>query len=145
VMRVKLAWTVSVVVVLLVIVLVVPIKNQLTSWNVLPTSEGLTELYFTHSTMLPSTYIAKQKQTVLFTIHNEEYRTETYHYEIMEAASVGTPDSILASGIVTLRQGESRDVAATVAIQPLAARVNVSVVLTNQHESVQYWLNEMAA
>jgi uncharacterized membrane protein len=128
------------------IVLLAPsIKRQLNDWKLLPQPERLTELYFTHPNSLPSNYTASQAQAVDFTVHNLEYRTETYSYTIVEATEPGQTGVTLARGNFTLKQGDYKKVTERIILQPLASRVNVDVNLTNVNESVDYWLTRQGA
>src|SRR5579862_8331355 len=58
------------------------IIDQLNKWKLLPQPETFTELYFNNSTNLPSYVKQNQQIKFAFTVHNLEYKTYTYPYEI---------------------------------------------------------------
>jgi hypothetical protein len=117
------------------------IKNQLNAWKLLPQPEPLTELYFTHPNNLPSTFTSGQSQTVSFTVHNIEYKTEVYPYSIVETSNNGAQSVTLANGSFTLQQNQYEKINRPATISDLGSRVKVEVNLPSVNESIDYWLN----
>ena len=134
----------TVVIILLILGLVFhqPIKNQLNSWKLLPEPERLTELYFTKPNNLPSTYTPGQSQTVSFTVHNLEYRTTAYPYQISEQNQADTQSQTLAQGQFTLKQNAYEHAVSTIVLPDLGSRVKVVINLPNLAESIDYWVSE---
>jgi uncharacterized membrane protein len=119
------------------------IKNQLDSWKLLPQPEKLTELYFTNPNNLPTTYSPGQQQDVQFTIHNIEYKTEHYTYQIIENNQAGTdPVTLTNNGSFTLNQNQYGKISNPVTLANLGTRVKVEVKLLNVNESINYWESE---
>jgi hypothetical protein len=138
----------GVVVVALIIFCIVDahgIKDQLNDWKLLPEPEKLTELYFTHPNSLPSTYIAGSTQAVAFTVHNLEYQTENYQYQIVETSDNGQQSQVLETANFTLKQGQYKNVTNLVSLNDLGSRVKVAVDLSNVNESISYWLNGVSS
>jgi uncharacterized membrane protein len=69
--------------------------------NLVPQPERFTELYFIDSSNLPRQTVAKQPISFSFGIHNVEYMTMTYPYEVYLMYTDGHRLSI-ASGTITL-------------------------------------------
>lgn len=132
--------TLSLLVILMVVFARGPVKRQLEAWKVLPQPEHLTELSFTHPQALPKTLVPDQTQTVAFTVHNLEYRTMIYHYVISETPANSTVSLILADHSFTLPQNKYEN--ASIAIRPtaMAGPAKITVTLTNNNESIDYWL-----
>jgi uncharacterized membrane protein len=135
-------------IVLLVIIAIVlgsifhsQIKNQLNDWKLLPQPESLTELYFTKPNNLPSSYIAGQSQTVRFTVHNQEYKTMTYHYLVVEQSQDGSQSQTLSSGDFTIGQNVYQGENVTVVPANLGSRVKIVIELPTVNESIDYWAN----
>ena len=118
-----------------------PINRQLHAWKLLPEPERLTELYFTHSTSLPATYTPGDTETVAFTVHNLEYRTVTYHYNIVQISQSNSQKLPLASGTFTLRQNHYANKSVTVTLGDLS-RSQVSIQLSPVSETIDYWVNK---
>jgi hypothetical protein len=78
-------------------------------------------------------------QTVSFTVHNLEYRTTDYHYQIVEYSNDGSQSKQLASGSYVLRQNATEQPNVPVLPVNLGSRVQIVVELTNVNESVDYW------
>lgn len=122
-----------------------PIDRQLRDWKLLPEPERLTELYFTHPNNLPSNYTPGQPQTVAFTVHNLEYRTTDYHYQIVEQSQAGNASQTLASGSFTLTQNQYSSPMLNITPTDLGQHVKVEVRLGDQNESIDYLLNKEGA
>lgn len=121
------------------------IKNQLKDWKLLPEPERLTELYFTHPNNLPTTYTPGQSQTVAFTVHNLEYKTEDYSYQIIENNQAESQPIILTTGTFVLDQNQYGNINNPVTLGAIDSRMMVEVKLTNVNESIDYWVNEASS
>jgi uncharacterized membrane protein len=117
------------------------IDRQLHDWKVLPEPERLTELYFTHPNTLPTTYTTGQTLPVNFTVHNLEYRTETYHYQIIETTNAGSQTKILYSGSFTLKQNSYHNTNVNISTLDRGNHAKLEVLLLNVHESIDYLLD----
>lgn len=117
------------------------IKNQLNAWKLLPEPERLTELYFTHPNSLPAKYVPDQTQTVSFVVHNLEYRTTTYHYQIIESSQTTSQTKQLAASSFTLRQNQYKTITRNLPVADAGPHVKVSVNLTNVNEHIDYLIN----
>lgn len=104
--------------------------------------ERLTELYFPDSQSLPSTYMPREKLTVRFAIHNLEYRTTAYPFQII----LGTPTRTLTAyhRTVTLKQGQTTIVSAPITVPMSASRLAVNVLLTNKNQAIHFWLEKQS-
>jgi hypothetical protein len=132
----------SVIILLIMMILLKPFfDRQLDNWKLLPEHERLTELYFTHPNTLPGYYVPGSSQFVSFTTHNIEYNTTLYSYNIIEQSSDGTQSIIEDSGTFRLRQNQYKYIVDPVKLTNLGKRIKVYVQLTNEHESIDFWLN----
>ena len=129
-----------IVLVILAVIFHTNIRNQLNDWKLLPEPEKLTELYFTHPNSLPSTYAAGGTQTVAFTVHNLEYQTENYQYQITETSNNGQQNQILFSSSFVLKQNQYKNVSEPVSLLDFGSRVKISIDLTNVNETIDYWV-----
>jgi uncharacterized membrane protein len=130
------------------------IYNQLNSWKLIPRPERLTELYFTDSTKIPSTYSAGQQQTVAFTVHNIEYRTTTYTYQVNQYSQDGKFITLLASSTFQLTQNQSKQLQVPVALVDTGSHSKLEVKLiydgiifgsdnpSRETQSIYYWLTQ---
>ena len=122
------------------------IDRQLRSWKLLPEPERLTELYFTQPNNLPSSYTPGQPQTVSFTVHDLEYRTTTYHYQIIEQNQDTDASQTLNQGSFTLAQNAYRQQAVNIVTTDMGSHAKVEVQLTNVNdvnESIDYLLSRI--
>jgi hypothetical protein len=136
-----LSATVALAVVLFIIFDFSGIKNQLNDWKLLPEPEKLTELYFTNSNSLPSSYSPGQLQTVRFTTHNLEYQTYTYRYSIVEQYSNGNNVQTLQTGEFTLKQNQYKSVVANVKLVDAGNNARVTIELPSVNESIDYLIS----
>jgi hypothetical protein len=137
----SLTGVVFVILITLIVINAASIKRQMNEWKLLPQPERLTELYFTHPNSLPGTYTAGQTLPVDFTVHNIEYKTENYKYQIIEDANNSTKGLLLASGSFTLKQNQYKFPALSVTPANLGPKVQIIVNLSNVNELVDYWVN----
>jgi uncharacterized membrane protein len=131
---------VVIVVILLSVGFYTQIKNQLNDWKLLPQPERLTELYFTTPNSLASTYVPGQVQKVNFTVHNLEYQTETYRYQIIEENQDGSKTQTLTSSTFTLSQNQYQSVSFTGPLVDMGANARIVINLPTVHESIDYLL-----
>jgi hypothetical protein len=94
---------------------------------------------------LPAKYTPGQPQTVSFTVHNLEYRTTGYRYQITEQSQDGKQSQTLAAGSFTLRQNDYNHATVNISTVDLGSRVKVDVELVNVHESIDYLLQRSGA
>ena len=130
-------------IVVLISIITAPfIKHQLSSWKLLPKSEKLTELYFTHPNSLPTQYTPGQTQTVNFTVHNLEYQTTNYSYVIKETNQNGRVTQLLNNAEFTIDHDQYKSVSVPVVLIDLGSIVKVSVTLKSQDEIINYKLSK---
>jgi uncharacterized membrane protein len=139
----------SIGIILVIVVLAVgfhsAIDRQMRSWKLLPEPERLTELYFAHPNSLPTTYVPGQSQTVSFTVHNLEYQTTDYTYEVIEASTNSNQAQKLASGSFTIPQNIYQQETVNISTADLGQHVKVEVELVQQNESIDYLLGRTGA
>lgn len=116
------------------------IYSQLNNWKLLPQPEHFSELYFTSPDTLPTTYLPGRSQHVFFTVHNMEYRTTNYPYQIIQTSQDGQQLEVLASGTFTLAQNQSHTQQLTITPIDLGTRSKITVELINQPQSISYWV-----
>lgn len=132
------------------------ISNQLNRWDLLPQPERLTELSFTYSNKLPTTYTQGQVQTVSFTIHDIEYRTTNYTYTITQGNVNSTNGVVLVQGNVILTRSQSKSLSIPITLTSQgSSQINVNLVyqgiitgtkgLSQESESIHYVVNQVGA
>jgi hypothetical protein len=119
-----------------------PGVRLLNQWKFLPRPERFTELYFTDNQHLPTTFRPGQIQTISFTVRNLERQTIIYKYGIMADAALDQKLALLAHGNFVLHDGQTRTVKVPIQIDSIADRLAVSVVLTDQDQSIHYWVTK---
>lgn len=122
------------------------IKRQLDNWKLLPQPERLTELYFENHTSLPKTYSVGTVQSFKFTVHNLEYRTEQYSYQIIQRSADGQQSQILSSGTFNLAHGKSRTTSSDVTTVDLGPRDQIITTIhtpENINESIDYLITKV--
>ncbi len=100
--------------------------------------ETFTELYFENHTSLPSTVTTNQTITFTFTVHNLEYRSYTYPYEI--SLNEKSNKTIIDRGIFTLPQNGYKTISETYTITRPITRAKIAVTLTNLHQDIFFWI-----
>lgn len=118
----------------------IPIKTTLADWKFLPQPQKLTELYFTNPNSLPTGYSIGQPQIISFMVHNLEYKTKDYRFNIIESDQGGNTIKTLASGSFILRQNDFKNETINVTPVDLGPRVKIEVSLENINESIDYWV-----
>jgi hypothetical protein len=121
-----------------------PDTRLLNHWKLLPQPESFTELYFTDHQHLPTNFQDGESQVVKFTVHNVENKTMVYHYAIMSGEGLEGGHQ-LASGSFTLKNGELKKLDQPVTLVESSNRVAVQVVLTDQNQSIHYWVTKQDA
>lgn len=133
------------------------ISHQLNRFDLLPQPERLTELSFTTSNKLPTTYAPGQLQSVNFTVHDIEYRTTNYSYTITQGTVNSTNGIVLAQGYVTLVQNQSKalSIPITFIAQGTSSQINVNLTyqgiisnaknLSQESESIHYIVSQVGA
>jgi len=116
------------------------ITNQLNNWKLLPEPEKLTELYFVHPNSLPTSYTPGGSQTVSFTLHNLEYQTVTYRYQIIEESQNGSNATVLNSSVFTINQGQYRTVSYPATLVDAGQDAKIVVSIPTVNESIDYVL-----
>lgn len=103
--------------------------------------EKFTELYFEEHMNLPKSVQPKEQQTFSFTIHNQEYKTMTYPYEIYVQDTAGSRSGI-TTNTVTLRHDEEKLITESYEILAPIKRAKVVVNLMNNNQQIHYWIGE---
>ena len=144
-------WSIIIIIVTISILLLLStmFDEALTAMHLSPRKEGFTELYFTSPMSLPEYFTVGRPQSVAFTVHNVEYREESYYYTIVAGTYQGSSSKLLASGSFTLRQGHYQHELASVLVPPLGDRVKVTVTLTTvnstgRRPSIAYWVTRVS-
>jgi hypothetical protein len=127
------------------------ITRQLNAWQLLPQPERLTELYYEKHTELPTTYAPDMQQSYSFTVHNLEYRTTAYKYEVMEQSEDSSQRRVLSSGSFALEHDRSRTTAITISPIDFGPRVKIVTTINKNvsdndgNESIHYWVTRRGA
>lgn len=100
--------------------------------------ERLTELYFPPRQPLPHTYTPGGMITVRFVIHNLEYKSMTYPYQITLADN--KTSKRVAAGSVHLSDTQDAVITKRIPMPSTSERLAVSVRLPNVHESIHFWM-----
>lgn len=75
---------------------------------------------------------------VNFTVHNLEYQTTDYSYQITEQSQDNNQSQTLSSGSFTLPQNGYEKEAVNISTVDLGQHVKVNVELINENESIDY-------
>jgi len=107
--------------------------------KLIPQPERFTELYFDNYLSLPKNTVAGKPIAFIFTIHNLEGVTTTYPYAVYLDEATGTR-IIFESGLITLADGESRNI--TVSFPALTSNLTgkVTVNLTTLNQPIDFLL-----
>ncbi len=117
------------------------IRNQLNTWKLLPSPKHLTELYFANPNSLPSTYSVSVNQQFAFTVHNLEYHSVNYNYQIYEESIDGLQVTILKQGSFLLGQNQYKTISENIMLNDLGPQAKVVVNLINTSESIDYLID----
>jgi hypothetical protein len=102
--------------------------------------ERFTELYFENHLNLPKDTTLNTPKTFAFTIHNLEYRTETYPYEIYIPNN--GQKQIIATGTATLNQDQYKTIHETFTLTTQTKRAHMVVNLKNKDQQIAFWMGE---
>ena len=128
------------IIILLVIFLV---AISAVSFNILkPNKEKMTELYFEDHINLPTTYEPGHDYPFSFTIHNLEYKTTSYEYEIVAASASGS--LVLSQNKTTLKHDEYKTFKETFNLATGSGRTNIQVHLIHKTPMISLWVEELA-
>ena len=114
-------------------------KNITLATSAVP--EKFTELYFEDHLNLTRAAVLKEPQTFSFTIHNLEYKTMEYPYEIYVQDIAGSRSGIITNS-VTLRHDQQKTITESFEILEPIKRAKVVVNLTNKNQEIHYWIGE---
>ena len=99
--------------------------------------ETFTELYFENHLKLPSTVKVGEKYTFSFTVHNLEYKTRSYPYEVYLDTN-GQNQYIEKSSFI-LKQNSYKTIIENFSVN-LATKSAVVVSLINKNQSIDFWV-----
>jgi hypothetical protein len=105
--------------------------------------ETFTELYFDNHLQLPSTVSQNQIIHFTFTVHNLEYRTYTYPYEVTLNENGNKTE--IDKGSFTLKQNEYKTISETYTLTQPITRAKVDVDLTGLNQDIFFWINGKGA
>jgi hypothetical protein len=113
---------------------------ELNTLNLIPQPERFTELYFEDASNLPRKTVAKQGISFSFGIHNVEYATTVYPYEVDFEYPDGSEVAI-AQGTVTLASNASTTIPVTYVFQDSNVTGKVVVTLPSENnQSIDFLL-----
>lgn len=130
------------------------VQETLKSWRVLPQPERLTEAYFTDHQNLPTKYTPNSLISVDFTLHNIEYKTTLYKYQILQQSEDKSVSRVLASGEKSLSHDEIANIKVPVTMQDTGKRARIMVIITydgtadgtdnpeQKNQSIFYWVRQ---
>jgi uncharacterized membrane protein len=118
------------------------IVRQLNNWKLLPEPERLTELYFSNPNTLPTTYTANTNQDVSFKVHNLEYKTVDYHYEIIEVADGSNQGQVLTEGSFILKQNQLMSRNVPLKLADMGKHVQIEIELSPVNETISYGMTQ---
>lgn len=102
--------------------------------------ETFTELYFENHTSLPKDTNLYDEKKFKFTVHNLEYKTMTYPYEVY--IDFEGNKQIIDEGSITLKQGEYKTIDENYMLTYPTARVKIVVNLINKNQQIDFWIGE---
>ncbi len=103
--------------------------------------ETFTELYFENHEKLVKQIEPNNPQSFSFTIHNREYGTVTYPYEIFITDTNGNKAEIVKD-IVVLKHNEKKTIPVYFELLQPVARAKITVKLNNKGQEIHYWIGE---
>lgn len=124
-------------------------KHFLSTFQLWPNPERITELYFTRSDDLPTSFTPTEALPVDFTVHNQEHQTTRYTYEVLQTDATETQQHTLARGTFTLPGGATKAESTAVMPRNIPKQSKISVHLTrvadtdqaNKTYSISYWIS----
>lgn len=115
------------------------IYGTLASLNLIPQPERFTELYFENASDLPQATVAAQPISFSFGIHNVEYKTTTYPYEVYFEDAEGNM-TILAENTVTLPENGSTVITVSYVFKASNEPGRIVVDLTSLNQQIDFLL-----
>jgi len=115
------------------------ISGVLTSANLIPQPERFTELYFENASTLPNATVALQPISFSFDIHNVEYATTTYPYEVYFQDAQGAM-TMLAQNSVTLPANGSTVISVSYVFKTSNEPGRIVVDLTSLNQQIDFLL-----
>lgn len=105
--------------------------------------ETFTELYFENHTQLSRDTTPGKAHDLTFTIHNLEYKTMTYPYEIyVQDATSSARRTTVVKDIVRLNHDEKKTITEHFVLLEPVKRAKVVVNLVNKNQEIHYWIGE---
>jgi len=120
------------------------IAVQLDNWQVLPHSQGVTELYFTDDKLLPEAVRAESTQVVNFAVHNLEQAVTPYHYKVLATEEGSSEGKLISDGMIQLDHDELHIVSEAIKI-PLVSAARVAITVELEYEGVPFGSKELKA
>lgn len=116
---------------------------QETAWlspQLARTPAAYTELYLVDHQSLPKVIVPGHKYQFGFVVVNHHPDDQDYEYEVSVIANTGAT-VVIDRGSLDLRQGETRAVSQTLAIESDYDRALVRVALIGRSEEVSFWVS----
>ena len=104
--------------------------------------ETFTELYFENHLQLPANISYNQENKFAFTVHNLEYKTITYPYEVyIKCSDVGClgEKQIIDEGKITLKHDEYKTIPESFTLTTPTGRIEVVTNLINKNQQIDFW------
>jgi len=105
--------------------------------------ETFTELYFEKHLTLPANISYNQENKFAFTVHNLEYKTMTYPYEVyIKCSDVGCigEKQIIDEGKITLKHDEYEIIPESFTLTTPTGRIEVVTNLINKNQAIDFWI-----
>lgn len=124
-------------------------QSVLSKMHIWPKPEGVSELFFTKPTALPTTFTPNSKTEIDFTVRNLELRDVTYDYKIEQLNPANEQTAVLNTGALSL--SHSKEVQKRISVTPTDIRgeSKISITVTYPSDSnnqkterlyISYWL-----
>jgi len=102
--------------------------------------ETFTELYFEDHTNLPKDTVLYEEKKFKFTVHNLEYKTMAYPYEVY--IDFAGEKQMIDEGSVTLKQDQFKTIEENYTLTYPTQRVKIVVNLINKNQQITFWIGE---
>jgi hypothetical protein len=103
-------------------------------------AETFTELYFEDHTNLPKDTNLYEEKTFKFTVHNLEYKTMTYPYEVY--IDFEGEKQMIDEGSISLKQNQYKTIEESYLLTYPTQRVKIIVNLINKNQQIDFWIGE---
>jgi hypothetical protein len=100
--------------------------------------ETFTELYFKNHLKLPSIVKIGETYSFSFTVHNLEYKTYNYPYEVY--IDTNGQRQYIEKGNFSLRQDQYKTIKEDFSVAPPATRSAVVINLINKNQQIDFWI-----